>query len=186
MRFKTLAVFLTAIVCQFPACNVLAQEVTASKEYQFKAALLYNFSVFTEWPVLPPEAFDFCVLGKDPFGSWLDNIARKTVQGKAIHIRRIGATEDIKGCHLLFVPALEKDLYYKVAPLLKLQATLTITDAQQIDEKWPMIMITVVPETVSTQVPEGKLYTFDINHGAAKAVGLTLSSKLLRLARNVK
>jgi hypothetical protein len=186
MRFKTLAAFLTAIACQLPAYEPLAQEVTASKEYQFKAALLYNFSVFTEWPVMPLDAFDFCILGKDPFGSWLDNIGRKTLQGKAIHIRRLGATEDIKGCHLLFVPALEKDLYYRIAPQIKQQAILTITDAQQLDEKWPMIMITVVPETVSTQVPEGKLYTFDINHAAAKAAGLTLSSKLLRLARNVK
>ncbi|MES2049423.1 MAG: YfiR family protein, partial [Pseudomonadota bacterium] len=85
-----------------------------------------------------------------------------------------------------FVPALEKELYYRLAPLIKQQAILTITDAQQVDEKWPQIMITVVPETVSTQVPEGKLYTFDINHAAAKAAGLTLSSKLLHLARNVK
>lgn len=186
MRFKTLTALLTAIVCQLPTGSALAQDVTASKEYQFKAALLYNFSVFTEWPVMPPEAFNFCVLGQDPFGSWLDKIARKTVQGKAIHIRRLGATEDIKGCHLLFVPAMEKELYYRVAPLIKQQAILTITDAPQLDEKWPMIMITVVPETVSAQVPEGKLYTFDINHSTAKAMGLTLSSKLLRLARNVK
>lgn len=186
MRFKTLAALLTAIVCQFSTYSALAQEVTASKEYQFKAALLYNFTVFTEWPVLPSEAFDFCVLGKDPFGTWLDNIARKTVQGKAIHIRRIGATEDIKACHLLFVPALEKDLYYRVAPLIKQHAILTITDAQQLDDKWPMIMITLVPETVITQVPDGKLYTFDINNATAKAAGLTLSSKLLRLARSVK
>ncbi|MES2049424.1 MAG: YfiR family protein, partial [Pseudomonadota bacterium] len=102
MRFKTLAAWLTAIACQLPADGLLAQEVTAYNEYQVKAALLYNFSVFTEWPVMPPEAFDFCILGKDPFGSWLDKIARKTVQGKAIHIRRIGASEDIRGCHLLF------------------------------------------------------------------------------------
>lgn len=186
MRFKTLAAWLAAICLQIPSGELLAQELTASKEYQFKAALLYNFSVFTEWPVMPAEAFDFCVLGKDPFGKWLDNIARKTVQGKAIHIRRIGAIEDLKGCHLLFVPALEKELYYRVAPFIKQQAILTITDAQQLDEKWPMIMITLVPETVITQVPEGKLYAFDINHAAAKAAGLTLSSKLLRLARNVK
>jgi hypothetical protein len=186
MRFKTLAAFLTAIACQLPPCNLLAQEVTSSTEYQFKAALLYNFSVFTEWPVLPPEAFDFCILGKDPFGTWLNKIERKTVQGKAIHIRRVLAAEDLKGCHLLFVPALEKELYYRIAPFIKHQAILTITDAQQLDEKWPMIMITLVPETMSTQVPEGKLYTFDINHSTAKAAGLTLSSKLLRLARNVK
>lgn len=186
MLFRTLAIMLTAMACQFSSLNVSAQQVTASSEYQFKAALLYNFTVFTEWPVTPPEAFDFCILGKDPFGTWLDKIARKTVQGKAIHIRRLSATEDIKGCHLLFIPAVEKDLYYRVAPFIKQQAILTITDAQQLDEKWPMIMITLVPETVITQVPEGKLYAFDINHANAKAAGLTLSSKLLRLARNVK
>lgn len=186
MHFKKLAALLTAIACQLPPCEVLAQTPRAPDEYEVKAAFIYNFAIYTEWPVLPTEAFEFCVLGTGPFDTHLNKIGRKTVHGKPIHIRHLTATDDISGCHLLFVPAQEKDQYYRLAPLIKQQAVLTITDAPQQDEKWPMIMITLVPEKILPQVSDGKLYTFDINHATAKAAGLTLSSKLLRLARNVK
>lgn len=79
---------------------------------------------------------------------------------------------------MLFVPATEKDAYHRLAATIAQQATLTVTDAQQMDEKWPMIMITMIPE--------GGRFTFDINQSAAKIAGLSFSSKLLRLARKVK
>lgn len=178
MLSKTLAAFLTAIALLVPTADLLAQAPRASDEYEIKAAFLYNFAIYTEWPTLPSEAFDFCVLGKNPIESPLHKIARKSVQGKAIHIRLLKPTDDIVGCHLLFVPVQEKELYFRIAPLIKQHAILTITDAQQGDEKWPMMMITMVPKD--------ELYTFDINLTTAKTAGLTLSSKLLRLARNVK
>ena len=178
MRSKTLAVFLTAIAFQLSTADLFAQAPRASDEYEVKAAFLYNFAIYTEWPTLPPEAFDFCVLGNDPIDAPLNKIGRKSVQGKAIHIRRLQPADDINGCHLLFVPVQEKEQYFRIAPLIKQHAILTITDAQQGDEKWPMMMITLVPKD--------ELYTFDINLTTAKTAGLTLSSKLLRLARNVK
>ncbi|MDO8703084.1 MAG: YfiR family protein [Undibacterium sp.] len=158
--------------------EVLAQETAPQPEYKLKAFFLYNFAVYTEWPSLPAEAIDFCILGKDPFGFWLDEIEHKTAQKRAIHIRRLGENADTKGCHLLFVPATEKDAYHRLAATIAQQATLTVTDAQQMDEKWPMIMITMIPE--------GTRFTFDINQSAAKTAGLSFSSKLLRLARKVK
>lgn len=186
MHFKTYAAWLTAIACQLPACQALAQAPRASDEYEVKAAFLYNFAIYTEWPVLPAEAFDFCVLGKDPFDTRLNKIGRKTVHGKPIHIRHLTAADEINGCHLLFIPAQEKQQYYRIVAQIKQQPILTITDAPQLDGSWPMIMITLVPEKMIAQVPDGKLYTFDIDHTTAKAAGLTLSSKLLRLARNIK
>ena len=178
MRSNILAAFFLAIACQLPAANLLAQVPRASDEYEVKAAFLFNFAIYTEWPAMPMEAFDFCVLGKDPFNSHLNKIGRKSVQGKVIHIRYLQAADDILGCHLLFIPTQEKEQYYRIAPLIKQHAILTVTDAPQFDEKWPMIMITLVPK--------GELYTFDIDLTTAKSAGLTLSSKLLRLARNVK
>lgn len=178
MRSNILATFLTAITLLFPTADLLAQVPRASDEYEIKAAFLYNFALYTEWPTLPAEAFDFCVLGSDPLDSHLNKISRKSVQGKAIHIRYLKLADDIIGCHLLFVPLREKEQYYRIAPLIKQYAILTVTDAQQLEEKWPMIMITLVPKDA--------LYTFDIDLTTAKTAGLTLSSKLLRLARNVK
>ena len=43
---------------------------------------MYNFALYTEWPVAPVTAFNFCVLGKDPFGARFDALASKTLQGK--------------------------------------------------------------------------------------------------------
>lgn len=180
MRSKMLMAWLAAIALLFPVSRAIAQERSASSEYIVKAAFLYNFALYTEWPLIPHEAFEFCVLGSDPFGIHLDNIGRKKLQGKAIHIRRLTATTGLnpKGCHLLFVPAVEKENYQLLAASLSQQAILTVTDAQQADGKWPMIIISLVPE--------GERFTFDINQGAARVAGLSFSSKLLHLARNVK
>jgi hypothetical protein len=178
MRSKFQAAFFTAIAFLLPIQNIVAQTVRGSDEYEVKAAFLYNFALYTEWPALPTEAFDFCILGKDPFEGRLNKIARKSVQGKAIHVRHLKSYDDVVACHLLFIPASEKEQYFRIAPVIKQYSILTITDAQQIDEKWPMMMISLVPKD--------ELYTFDINLATAKSAGLTLSSKLLRLARSVK
>lgn len=155
-----------------------AQEEQAH-EYVVKAALLANFAMYTEWPLPLGDALEFCVLGKDPFGTLLEiNTQRKRPQGKPIAIRRLTPGAELKGCHLLFVPEAEKDSFYRVAPAIRQSAILTVTDAQEMDDKLPMIMITVVPEA--------RHFTFDINLSAARLAGLSFSSKLLRLARNVK
>ena len=57
-------------------------------EYQVKAAFLYNFAKFVEWPAAPNEQKDplaICVLGQDPF----DGALERVTQGKAINDRRI-------------------------------------------------------------------------------------------------
>lgn len=167
-----------AIAGLLSAAPLFAQENASTSEYAVKAAFVYNFALYTEWPVAPVSAFNFCILGKDPFGTRFDALGSKMLQGKAIQIHRIASTLDGKNCHLIFVPALEKENFQRGASMLSQQATLTITDATQVDERWPMIMISLVAE--------GERYTFDINHAAAKLAGLSFSSKLLRLARNVR
>jgi hypothetical protein len=161
-----------------PALSLYAQENVTNSEYAVKAAFVYNFALYTEWPVAPVAAFNFCILGKDPFGTRFDALSSKTLQGKPIHIHRITTALEVKNCHLLFVPALEKENFQRGASSLSQQAILTITDATQVDERWPMIMISLVAE--------GERYTFDINQAAAKMAGLNFSSKLLRLARSVR
>ncbi|MFZ6749252.1 YfiR family protein [Undibacterium sp. Ren11W] len=178
MGSRLLAGLTIALALLLPAMSLCAQENTANNEYAVKAAFVYNFALYTEWPVVPLTTYNFCILGKDPFGARFDALALKTLQGKAIQIHRIASSHDVKSCHLLFVPAREQENYQRGASTLSQQAILTITDATQVDERWPMIMISLVAE--------GERYTFDINQAAAKLVGLTFSSKLLRLARSVR
>jgi hypothetical protein len=178
MGFSFPVALMLAISLFLPSRQSSSQEISSPSEYELKAAFLYNFALYTEWPVAPVEAFDFCVLGKDPFGARLDQIRHKILQGKPIKIRRLGTVSEVKGCHLLFVPAIEKEQYSRLASALSQQAILTVTDAPQMDDKWPVIMINLVLE--------GERYTFDINQSAAKTAGLTFSSKLLRLARSIR
>src|SRR5579864_7275222 len=80
------------------------------EEYQVKAAFLYNFAKFVEWP---QEAFkdsndriSICVLGKNPFGSSLtDAVQGKTVGTRKFAVSVLSNAADARACHILFVVA---------------------------------------------------------------------------------
>ncbi len=76
-------------------------------EYLIKAAILYKFAKFTEWPsgVYAEAAapFTVCVMGQDPFGKALDSIAGKRIDGRPVAIRRFAQAEETGHCHLLFI-----------------------------------------------------------------------------------
>jgi PAS domain S-box-containing protein len=94
----------------FPA-RLLAQSNPPS-EYELKAAFLFNFAKFVEWPssafISPQSPFLICVLGTDPFGSALDDvILRHSIQGRPTALLRIKRVSDIVGCQILFLPSSE-------------------------------------------------------------------------------
>ncbi|MFH1144870.1 MAG: YfiR family protein, partial [Candidatus Eisenbacteria bacterium] len=84
-------------------------------EYEVKAAFVYNFAKFVEWPA---EAFDSVtapltigILGEDPFGpSLADAIEDKQASGRPLRLRRIDADADARGCQILFVNVSPADL----------------------------------------------------------------------------
>lgn len=92
------------------ASPVAAQEtVMVNREYAIKAAFLYHFSTYVEWPadVFPAdgEPFVIGVFHSDPFGGALDEIAKsKTVGGHPIKVRLLKSTEGISSCQILFIP----------------------------------------------------------------------------------
>jgi len=73
-------------------------------EYQVKAAYLYNFVKFVEWPAGAADGtLTICTAGRNPFGSALDDIVRgESIDGRAIAARVVAAPQ--AGCHVLFVP----------------------------------------------------------------------------------
>ncbi|MFZ6672782.1 YfiR family protein [Undibacterium sp. Xuan67W] len=183
MRFKLRRQFLNylTLAALLPLCiasPALADDVADAPEYALKAVYLNNFALFTDWPESTDEALEFCVFGKDPFGRFLEKAAQKRIRGKTIRIRRAVSSADLKNCHLLFIPAAERENFNRIAPSISQQAILTVTETSHIDEKYPNVMIVIVQD--------GSNVMFDVNQNVAKTAGLTLSSKLLRLARNVK
>lgn len=147
----------------------------AVPEYQLKAAFLYNFATFTEWPPTAATQMTVCVLGHDPFGSALDSLTGKTVHGAPLSTRRITTTDDARDCRVLFIGAESGiDLGATLAALKGLPI-LTVTEDKDAMRRGAVIGL----------VSDGGRVAFDINTAAARDGGLTLSSKLLRLARQV-
>src|SRR5258708_40301094 len=78
------------------------------KEYEVKAAYLYNFGRFVRWPADIPAAqdnsFPICVLGQDPFGPTLDStLVGETLAGKPVVVRRISRPQNLGHCPLMFL-----------------------------------------------------------------------------------
>jgi hypothetical protein len=144
-------------------------------EAALKAAYLYNFALYTEWPELPP-AFQFCIAGKDDFGDALDAIARKQITGRSIHVRRLGEGETAAECTLLFVPAQEKAHLGRLLAPLATRPVLTITDIGIGLEGGAMLHLSS---------EQGHL-SFGVNQTVARIAGLNFSAKMLRLARRVQ
>jgi YfiR/HmsC-like len=100
-----LAMFAAAVCLQAHASSVNA----APEEYALKAAYLYNFVKYIDWPEErfsdPEEPHRVCVVGQDPFGKHLERaVAGKTVRGRGFVLEgHEEVTPEIRSCHLLFV-----------------------------------------------------------------------------------
>ena len=156
----------------------LAQTGSAPKfsEYEVKAAFLFNFMQFVEWPAgasTNGEApFWIGVLGEDPFGKKLeDAIEGETLHGRPLALKRARRIEDLKGCHLLFVCRSEKAQLGEILGALRGTSTLTVSDIEQFCRNGGMIGL----------INERGRIRFEINREAAEQCQLKISSKLLRL-----
>ena len=145
-------------------------------EYRLKAAFVYNFIVYTEWPVEKNATLNVCILGTDPFGPEIDGLQGKVVAGRNIAVQRKAAGEPFSNCQVVFIPASAMQNLPRLLEGLRGQPVLTVADT-------PGAMRQGV--ALNMAVSQGKV-TFEANLQAARSAGLTLSSKLLRLATEVR
>jgi hypothetical protein len=145
-------------------------------EFQVKAAFLFNFSKFMEWPAnsfsTPYDPFVIGVYGKDPFGTFLDEtIAGETMMGRPMIIERIKNLDDIKKCQILFInqPAKTGEALARARGL----GILTVSDDPNFCSLGGIIRF----------YKENEMIRLQINVDAAKASNLAISSKLLRIAK---
>ncbi len=146
-------------------------------EYAVKAAFLYQFTQFVEWP---PDSFAdagspivLAVLGSDPFGESLRRATEgRTGQGRPIVVRYLKAGQSLRSCHILFVSASEEaripDLLRTVGPA----SILTVGDSAGFAEAGGMLNFVVDAARIK----------FEVNIGAAERGRVRISSKLLKLA----
>lgn len=144
-------------------------------EYRLKAAFVYNFMLFTEWPAATGNTLNLCVHGKDPFGPEIDGLQGKPAAARSIAVHRKTAGESLKNCQVVFIAPSMIGSLPNVLESLKGQPTLTLADSPGAMHKGVALNMAVA---------QGKV-TFEANLLAAREAGLNLSSKLLRLATEV-
>jgi hypothetical protein len=150
-------------------------------DYDVKAAYLYNFGRFVEWPAEVTAAqsghFTVCVLGQDPFGPTLDTtLAGETIRGKSVVAKRILSPQESDDCRIVFLGPVEGARLKKIVAELDKKAVLTVSDMPQFAQLGGMIQF----------VLEGKRVRFEVNLTATQRAGLTLSSELLKVATTVR
>lgn len=165
-----------ALLASLAPAGLRAEEAGTPVEYQVKAAFLFNFTKFVEWP---DDVFQengplrLCILGADPFGGSLDGIVRgETVNGRPLAIERHRELADLSACHLLFVSRSERARLREIFEAVDGDSVLTVGDSPGFLAAGGMIELTL----------EGSKVRFAIDQAKAERSRLKISSKLLRLA----
>ena len=159
-----------------------AAEEESSREYAIKAAFIYNFGRYVQWPAaaFPSNDSPFLigVLGNDPLGPLLDEIVKtKKIEGRPIVARRFASLDQYQPCHILFVAS--------SAPAKEKQAALRIVQASQVLLVGEDAGFASQGAAINFYIEHNKV-RFEINVEAAERVRVRISSKLLSLARIVK
>jgi hypothetical protein len=179
---RKLFIIIGTLVLVSAVCGMqyVPAETRSPTEYQVKAAFLYNFTKFVEWP---ERAFsssaaplNICIMGNNPFNTYLDDISDNKVKGRPISIQVNPGSEKLDQCHILFISATEKNQLAHVIRRLQNAGVLTVADMEGFTNAGGMINLIMKDNKVS----------FDINLRMARLSGLKVSSQLLKLANTVQ
>lgn len=173
---RSIATFCLLVNCLL----ILAEGVSAQEfEYQVKAEFLERFTRFIEWPADsqlsdPKSDFRLCVIGKNPFGSYLQDMAEEVrIKGKPVKILEISQPSQSEGCDLLFVSRSEEENIPSILQYTGNKPILTVGDGEGFAKRGVIINF----------VKAGSRIVFEINPDAVKRSRLRVSSRLMGLAR---
>jgi hypothetical protein len=172
-----IGVFFAAGVCGWP----WRTSASTPLEYEVKAAFLFRFAQFVEWPANTfkeaSEPFTYCTIGDDPFQGALERTLNgKSIGQRPLRVAHLSGTGKIGECQVLFVggPGDKKRIEETLASAGNLPI-LTVGEADQFAEDGG---------TIGFCTEDNKI-RFDVNLEAAGKAGLKISAKLLALAKTV-
>jgi hypothetical protein len=147
-------------------------------EYELKAAFLFNFAKFIDWPEgsfeSPQSPFTICVVGPDPFGNILEDAMRgKMIGNRPLAIRRLKDKAGARLCQIEFVSSSESAHLAEILGSLHGANVLVVGDTSGFAASGGTIQFTL----------EDNRVRFAINIDAVDRSGLKFSSKLLSLAK---
>jgi len=175
-RRAPILAFLIALALATPS----AGRAKPTQEYDLKAAFLFHFAQFVDWPAdaLPAgnSPFTIGILGHDPFGKSLDEIvSNETVDGHKLLVRRFQNVDQVDSCHILFIDPSESSRMDEILSHLKGRSILTVGETKDFAQRSGVIGF----------VLSEKRLRLAVNLTAAKEARLTISSKLLRQSQIV-
>ena len=177
-RGRSWAVAVCLALCvSLPGGGVWAGEFD---EYAVKAAYLYNFAKFVEWPASAFASADaplsICIAGDNPFGGALDALSGKMVESRPVAVRHLPATTGLEKCHIVYIGRAEQGRFKAVLAKLARLPVLTVGDVANFAQEGGMIGLVEAEQRIR----------FNINLAATRQANLKLSSQLLKLATIVE
>lgn len=167
MSFKSLWLFCLFLI--FSTSSLWGS--TSALETKLKAAYLYNFSKFVEWPQTAGKTIKICVLGDAGITKMLEDLSEKQGDKKEFSIHSISKS-DIAECNMVYISGAERDIKTALERI-KEHDILTVSDNDNFSEQGGII----------TLFPDNGKIRFSINLNAVKKTNLKISSKLLELAK---
>lgn len=168
-RWRFLAL---GLMCFGFASSASSQALT---EYQLKAAFLYNFSVFTEWPPQVGRVLNLCVYGRDPFGEAIDGLNGKTAGARTIAVQGTTDAATLKACQIVFIASADIGQLPRLLNSLRGVPVLVVADSPGAAQQGAAL---------NMRLAQGRV-TFEANLVAAHGAGLKLSARMLSLATEV-
>ena len=155
---------------------VQAQSANSMSEYRVKAAYIYNFAKYVDWPGVETKEFHVCTAGRDDLGGALFALDRRLAQGREIQVRQNVALDQLRDCQIIFVGDRDSKLLTSVVRQLLGTPVLIVSDNQQAVEAGAHIALASVEDRVE----------FDVNLATLQRANLKASSQMLKLARTTK
>lgn len=175
-----LAILLYAAISQLLSGLVFAQDQPPqSPEGKAEAEAIYHIAEFVEWPEInAPKGttFNFCVLGRDPFGELLEKaVLGHPIGEKPTMIARGSRLEYLGQCDVLFINSSESKRLPKILGQVRGKSVLTVSEARDFAGDGGVIQF----------LKDGNRISFVINVDAAQQAGLRIRAQLLSLAKVV-
>ncbi len=170
------AATIVATILAFPCRRVAAQDAPPT-EYQLKAAFLFNFAKFVDWPpssfATPGAPFSICIFGDDPFGGAIDSTLKgQSIRGRAVSIQRVQELTQLRHCQVAFVASSEQHHLHEILQSVRGASVLLVGESPG---------FAAAGGAIQFQMDDNHV-RFSINPDAAERAGLRVSWKLLSLA----
>ncbi len=169
---KRLTAFILAGCMMF---TVRADNHMVADKTTIQAAFLYNFALFTEWPSLPDNAFNICVMANDQILGALASVKNKQIKDHPISIKKLDSYHQAKDCQILFVGNAGHPSMKLIAETIGTAPVLVVAEEGAYDLREVIIALGEQQNRVS----------FKINRTEAALRSISFSSKLLKLAVQV-